>query len=1426
MKKITLTLIALGLLIVANWRVSLAADYRVELFSKQLSQRFVSGIVQDSTGMMWFATRNGLSRFDGYDFTSYKNYPGDSCRLTTNRIDRIAISAMNKIWCTTHDLKGYLFDPATEQFYDPLNMAADATPPQSFEIQWIYTFPNGITWIARKGDAYRIDENRWQKEGDEGMTRYLYDSTGFDCRRIEKIVIDSRNREWIMTNNEVHLVGDTLHLEGLQAIDLCEEGDRVYLLGRCGHIACFEGNNRQPKLIDLPSAESVNRLIRHIGPDTLAIGHEHGLHFYYPSRNQFEKIGINTHISRIFRDSHQALWLISNESGVYRYDLRTKALKHLQHTPLVKHKGDKNSMIYWHEDPYGTVWVVPRHGRIGYYDPEKGQICSILRDPNDSSSVWAPVTRSFMEDRQHNLWSALESGIAKLSSSPDALSHTILTPDVETKALMRDHHNRIWIGTRGGEIHLFDASGKRIGYLSSDGRIVPYKTRFGAHAYCIYEDHDHTIYIGSRLHGLFQLRESTPQRYRIRNFTHDAANPYSISANSIYSILRDSRHRLWIGSYGGGLNLVREQGDAVEFLHAGNELRYPMDPYDDIRVLCEIHDRLYIGSTEGMVVCDLAFDTPSALQFSSVGTSGSLDEALPASDVQDIFCTSDGTGYVLTFTGGLSRIISEHPYRFEHYTKKEGLPSEGVLAMAEDSKGTLWVMAENELFSCDPATHEFRTYGNRYHGEHFYYTEAQPLIVENELWMGTTGGFCRVKTDNLEQSDYIPPIALSQIRINGRPIKGANYLSEVVLRPEERNLAVEFAALDYNSRQINYSYRLVGLDDAWHDIGTNRSVTYMDLKPNCYTLEIRSTNGDGRAVNNLRSLTIRVIPTFWETGWAILLWCVLGLLFLALAIGIPLYIFSLKSKIDFQQQLTDIKLRFFTDISHELRTPLTLISSPLDLLAEDKKLTDRSRRHLEIVRTNTYRMLQLVNQILDFCKIDNRKMRLLLREEDALTVIRNVKENFRQMARKQHINYSLKCSQRTLMGWIDSDKLEKILFNLISNAFKYTPSGKRIMIEAAKEKERLILRVVDEGIGIDPKQQDSIFERFNTLNSNRLFRQSTGIGLALVKELVDLHGGQIEVESAPGKGSTFTLSLPLSHEAFTALPHAEFILNDVTPEVGEVHPLHKESDEEKDDSRARILIVEDNDELRTVLSDILSDEYTVFEASDGEEGLRVAEREQPDLLLSDIIMPRMDGLEMIRILKQQPTTSHLSIILLSAKSSLDDRIKGLEEGVDDYIPKPFHAGYLVARIRTLLARRRELQQRYLRLLLEQTTEQTSDDVVALASAEDRFTQQAIRLIESHLDEVDWSVDAFASEMHISYSLLNRKLKHIVGISAVEFVREIRFREARRLMKSGNHEIATVAYMVGFSDPKYFGRVFKKRFGITPSAYIAECEKKD
>ena len=383
----------ISLIFVINLEIGHASDFQIELFSKQLSQRFVNDIAQDSTGMVWFATRNGLSRFDGYEFTYHKNYPGGKCRLTTNRIDRLAVSATNKLWCTTHDMNGYVFDPATEQFYDPLNQSADLG--QSPNIQWIYTFPNGITWIARKGEAYRIDEHRWQPESKEGITRYGYDEEGFNCSRIEKIVIDSRDREWIMTNKEVHLVGDTLQIDGLQAVAMCEDDDRLYLLDRNNKIACFRGNNKRPQLIEIPIEEGWSREINYIAPDTLAIGHHRGLFFYYPSQKRFEQIGITTRVDKIYCDSHQAVWVFTEESGVYRYDLTTKQLKHFTHNPVTKYKGDKNSGAYWREDQYGTVWVVPRHGRIGYYDPVREEISPLLLDPADPASVYAPVTRLY-----------------------------------------------------------------------------------------------------------------------------------------------------------------------------------------------------------------------------------------------------------------------------------------------------------------------------------------------------------------------------------------------------------------------------------------------------------------------------------------------------------------------------------------------------------------------------------------------------------------------------------------------------------------------------------------------------------------------------------------------------------------------------------------------------------------------------------------------------------------------------------------------------------------------------------------------------------------------------------------------------------------------------------------------------------------------
>ena len=626
-----------------------------------------------------------------------------------------------------------------------------------------------------------------------------------------------------------------------------------------------------------------------------------------------------------------------------------------------------------------------------------------------------------------------------------------------------------------------------------------------------------------------------------------------------------------------------------------------------------------------------------------------------------------------------------------------------------------------------------------------------------------------------------------------------------------------------------------GLEDEWNEADNNRSASYINLPAGKYRLQIKSTNSDGVWTDNIRTLSIHVLPTFWETYWAWLLYCLLFILFTATIVYVLFYIYRLRHRVDMEQQLANIKLRFFTDISHELRTPLTLIGSPVAEVLENEPLSPTAREHLTLVRRNTERMLRLMNQILDFRKIQNQKMKLLVEETDLIPLLQKVMDSFRLIAKEKNIDYQMKSPIESVYGWVDRDKFEKIFFNLLSNAFKYTPEGKAITIKVLPHNETIDIEVADEGIGIAAEKQRTLFQRFETLVKQNILQPSSGIGLSLVKEMVEIHHGTIQVDSQPGIGSRFTVTLPLRKQVFEEDAQVEFILNDIQTASAPTDEETKgqedtETKEEFDSNLSEchsILVVEDNKELRTFLKNSLSEHYTVITAANGKEGLQHAIDDLPDLIISDVMMPVMDGLEMVKQIKENSAICHIPIIILSAKASLDDRIAGLEQGIDDYITKPFSATYLKTRIITLLRQRKSLQEMYMAQLTDSKNACVSSGLTPsqpqITPYDEKFMQKVMEFMETQMDNSELTIDAFAEHLMLSRTIFYRKLKSIIGLTPVDFIREIRIKRAVQLIDSGEYNFSQIAYMTGFSDPKYFSKCFKKVMGVTPTEYK---EKKD
>lgn len=555
-------------------------------------------------------------------------------------------------------------------------------------------------------------------------------------------------------------------------------------------------------------------------------------------------------------------------------------------------------------------------------------------------------------------------------------------------------------------------------------------------------------------------------------------------------------------------------------------------------------------------------------------------------------------------------------------------------------------------------------------------------------------------------------------------------------------------------------------------------------------------------------------------------------------------IYRLKHEVSVEQQMTNMKLRFFTDISHELRTPLTLISGPVEYVLSNKRLPADVREQLQVVERNTNRMLHLINQILDFRKIQNRKMKMQVQRVDVVAFTRKVMENFDSVAEEHRIDFLFETEKPGLYLWIDADKYEKIIFNLLSNAFKYTPNGKMIKVFIHEDKDTVSIGVQDQGIGIAENKKKSIFVRFENMVDRNLFNPSTGIGLSLVKELVEMHKALISVDSKLGEGSCFKIDFQKGKEHYD--DSVEFMQDDATvclevqrqqteETVSPQSETEREAQENEDmaTSKGLMLLVEDNAELRIFLRSIFSPEYRIVEAADGMEGCDKALKLLPDIIISDVMMPEKNGIAMTRELRADMTTSHIPIVLLTAKSSIESKLEGLEYGADDYITKPFSATYLKARVKNLLVQRQKLQVLYRQDLMsagmaipvsdEQTEKRLTDnpesDKSPVMSPNDRkFMDRLVEFMEKNMDNGELIVDDFVHELAVSRSVFFKKLKTLTGLAPIEFIKEMRINRAVQLIETGEYSMTQISYMVGINDPRYFSKCFKQKMGMTPTEY--------
>lgn len=1419
--------------------------------SDGLPQQTIMSILQDNKGFMWFGTWNGLTKFDGYNFYSYRIQSGDTYHMRSNRIDFMIKDKYGYIWTLPYDKEPHRFDPRREKFMSlgSLSEYKNSMNPT----KKIKPMPSGKVWLIgeKKGCICVLD-------------------TAFNIRSFNKndtvfdVFEDSNLNSWILTDNGIVCVSadgnsckdfftNENKSERVCFYSMLElEGGSIWFGGDHGEIKIYDKSRKKFSSLKTESKSAITFLENINIGEILIVSQNDGFFTFsrqpkklvHYSKNNLANLK-SDRIYSCFVDKSGNIWFEIDYPGVARFDMSSKTMKHFEvkienHSPNIF---PPNFFIL--EDRSNVVWVHPRGGGFSYYDAENDRLMPFFNEPYSPSWQFSNMMHTAYADKQGNLWLSTHShGLEKVvfpneifkSSVVDSNAHSSINNDI--RCIFEDKDNQLWISAKNGKIYIYDSSGKQSGYLCEDGSIGYSKKPLDCFCYCMMQDKDNNIWIGSKGNGIFILKKNPKgSGYSINHYTSEPNNPYSLSHNSIYSIFQDCKGRVWVGTYGNGINLVDNSKPKLRFIHNGTNLKkYPIQTGAKVRVISsDKSGNICIGTTLGLIVFSSEFSSPANIDYKIYTRSSSLNDGFRANDIFDICTTSSGETFFATFGGGFHKITQYDergfPLKFKAYTTAEGMPSEVVLTIMEDSEGMLWITSEGNLTRFDPVDESCENYSEIVRlttGQNF--TEGARFSSKSGIiYVGHSKGFLSVETDRIAKNEYKPYIAFTNLYITNKNVQiGDNSLlkcniddvSTLKLSHRENFFSIEFAALDYtDTKNITYAYKLDGFDDDWVISSKQRIANYTNINPGKYNFRVRSTNSDGVWTNNERVLPIVISPSFWKTGWAYAIYIVLLIVALYIMLRVIFVYYRLKDKVALEHEQTEMKTRFFIDISHEIRTPLTMIIAPLENVVEDNRISSEVKSQLELVLKNANRMLRMVNQILDFRKLQKRKMNI--QEIDLSALVADVCGNFAKTAEAKNINLIIDNTIGNCTLWGDNDSIEKLVFNLLSNAFKYTPEGKKIEVALshAKKDNSIILSVRDEGLGMSKDILNRLFVRFASFSSDKS-NPSTGIGLSIVKEVIEKHHAKITVDSEIGKGSCFTVYFQRGTDHFKAddvifqIPKSETdITTNPSLTIGETS-----QSETNDNAQLSILIVEDDNELRKFMKTILLPYYTILESENGAEAYNIAIDMQPDFIISDIMMPELDGFGLLKKIKSNEKTSHIPFILLSARTNIESKLAGLDYGADDYITKPFSVKYLRARIENIINLRKRLYQSFSSANFATDKAIKKEREAHITQQDEQFILKMKHEIESNIDNSEYVVNDLATAMAMSRTVFFKKVKSLTGLSPVEFIRDIKIKYAAKMLEHENYSIKEISFMVGIGDTKYFTQCFKKLYNMTPSEY--------
>lgn len=1311
--------------------------------------------------------------------------------LSQNSVISIAQDSMGFIWLGTRQglnrYDGYRFKIYKNEAKNPLSISAG-------EITALLTDHSGVLWVATS-----MGLNRYNQQAD-----HFQRISGLSSNNIESLYQDADQNIWVGTLNGLNLL----------------------VKGHKSQSFHFSKNPKDPiNYIYSIFKDQRGNIWLGTGNGLICMNQEKG-HFRY-RKVSFSNSLPTGYITALASDLKGNLW-IGTANGLCLFDQATGKLKVFQHDNKNPNSLIHNDVREIKTDEKGILWIGTQDG-LSMLDPEKGTFFNYQHDPEMSSTISHNSIHNIFQDRNRNMWIGTYFGgvnlVYPVSTKFKVYQNSHLFQSISGNVIstvVEDPKHNLWIGTEGAGLNYYNRSNytfKNYKTNPSDSASISsnlvkiIRKESGQSDKIIIGTHRGGINLFDPATGIFQRIKNVKDRYG------------SVGTAEIVALEVDRQGTIWVGSVNGLSTLSKKNG-----AYPLQTSKSYLDPYLHGRGISSLFEdsrgALWIGTNSGLYRYVRQTRTLSLFK---------KEEGNPNALQSDyINCITENTaGAILigTYFGGVS-IYSLATNRFKTYREQNGLINNNVLGLVEDGSKNLWISTANGLSELNPASGRFRNYtksdglaGNEFNARSFFRDSR------GEIFMGGITGLTSFYPTEIQLNQYVSPLVFTGLKLFNQPVAvGAadgllhqqiSNTKALVFSNEQNHFTLEFALLNYVKPDKNkYQYKLEGYDKQWIT-GNLPSATYTNLPAGSYTFILKALNNDGIPGAESSIIQIKIRPSPWASWWAYLLYFILfaGILFLTIRY------FFVRALLKRTEDLQQMKLRFFTNVSHEIRTPLTLILGPLETLLKNTQNLPEVNKQVIPIKANADRLLQLVTELLDFRKTETGNLKLQLSKQDLVHFTAEIFNAFKQLAESRNIQYRFDCPSGLPEIWFDRVQMEKVFFNLLSNAFKFTRDQGTVSLAIESHAQAIHVIIKDNGIGIPEEAHDKLFSDFFQVEASGSSHIGSGIGLALSKSIVLAHKGEILVDSVQEQDKTegatcFTVILRKGDT------WADQALHQISS-VDEVHqaiyaaplpvPDSRLENQIQKQAKETLLLVEDNPEIRAMLRNFIGANYQLLEAENGQAGWEIAVAQLPDLVICDVMMPVMNGLDLCRNLKTDERTAHIPIILLTARASVMQQVDGLETGADSYVTKPFSVELLQLNVRNLLQSRRHMRQKFSQQINLQPQDLTVNTV------DHNFMVKTIQCIEQHITDQSFGVQELASEIGMSQPVLYKKIRAITDLSVNDFMKSIRLKKAALLLQEKVYNVSEIAYLVGFNDPKYFSREFKKQYGYTPKAYLGKKE---